>query len=48
MLDRAADFIDVALENLTEDHANAATLAVAEAKVLSAEIAILHRINYSN
>ncbi|OTG87006.1 SfnB family sulfur acquisition oxidoreductase [Acinetobacter sp. ANC 4558] len=41
LLDRAGDFIDRALESLTEEKANAATLAVAEAKVLSAEIAIL-------
>lgn len=39
--DRAGDYVDAALENLNEDNANAATLAVAEAKVLSAEIAIL-------
>ena len=41
LLDRAGDYVDAALENLNEDNANAATLAVAEAKVLSAEIAIL-------
>lgn len=41
LLDRAGDFVDAALEDLNEENANAATLAVAEAKVLSAEIAIL-------
>ncbi|NNH76432.1 SfnB family sulfur acquisition oxidoreductase [Acinetobacter sp. ANC 5380] len=41
LLDRAGDYIDAALEDLNEENANAATLAVAEAKVLSAEIAIL-------
>ncbi len=41
LLDRSGDYVDAALENLNEDNANAATLAVAEAKVLSAEIAIL-------
>lgn len=40
LLDRAGDYLDI-LNNLTETNANAATLAVAEAKVLSAEIAIL-------
>src|SRR5690606_22697548 len=41
LLDRAGDYIDAALEDLNEENANAATLAVAEAKVLSAEIPIL-------
>ena len=40
LLDRAGDFIDQALSELNEETANQATLAVAEAKVLSAEVAI--------
>jgi len=41
VLDLAADAIDQAIADTTEEHVNQATLLVAEAKVLTTEIAIL-------
>ncbi|CAA0206585.1 SfnB family sulfur acquisition oxidoreductase [Acinetobacter baumannii] len=41
VLDLAGDAIDQAIANTTEEHVNQATLLVAEAKVLTTEIAIL-------
>ena len=40
-MDLAGDAIDQAIANTTEEHVNQATLLVAEAKVLTTEIAIL-------